>query len=105
MRNLRGTYVHRGDAVRRMARIRRTLMVGGFALAVVLGWRNSGTSEASAEPTPGIFTGLSATERMQSELDKTRGELDLANAQLARWNQVFTYSSQFRISADLAADI
>lgn len=105
MRNLRGTYVHRGDAIRRMTRIRRTLMVGGFALAVVIGWRNGGTSEASAEPNPAIFAGLSTDDRLQEELDKTRGELDLANAQLARWNRIFTYSSQYRISADLAADI
>jgi soluble lytic murein transglycosylase-like protein len=88
-----------------MARIRRSLLVGGFALAVMLGWRNSDpVVEASAEPAPRLFTG-STTERMQSELVAARGELDLANAQLARWNQVFTYSSQYRIGADLAADI
>ena len=80
-------------------------MVGGFALAVVVGWRNGGTSEASAEPNPTVFPGLSSDSRLQAELDKTRGELDLANAQLARWNRIFTYSSQYRISADLAADI
>lgn len=105
MRNLRGTYVHRGDAIRRMARIRRSLLAAGFAFAVVLGWRNAGTSEASAEPQREIFPGLSVSERMQEELDRTRGELDLANAQLARWNKVFTYSSQYQIGADLAADI
>lgn len=109
MRNLRGTYVHRGDAIRRMARIRRTLMVGGFAIAVVLGWRTARTSEAAAETTPetdgGFFAGRSAAQRIQSELDATRGELDLANAQLARWNQVFNFSSRYRIAADLAADI
>ena len=80
-------------------------MVGGFALAVVIGWRNGGTSEASAEPNPTVFPGLSSDTRLQAELDKTRGELDLANAQLARWNRIFTYSSQYRIAADLAADI
>ena len=81
-------------------------MVGGFALAVIIGWRNGGTSEASAEPNPTtVFPGLSSDTRLQAELDKTRGELDLANAQLARWNRIFTYSSQYRISADLAADI
>ena len=85
--------------------MRRILMVGGLALAVVIGWRNGGTSEAAAEPTPSIFTGLSADARLQGELDRTRGELDLANAQLARWNRIFTYSSQYHISADLAADI
>ena len=88
-----------------MARIRRGLLVGGFAIAVVLGWRNSGTEEAAAEPQPRIFPSLSVNERMQEELDRTRGELDLAKAQLERWNKVFTYSSQYRIGADLAADI
>lgn len=80
-------------------------MVGGFGLAVVLGWRNGGTAEASAEPSPDFLPGINTPDRMQAELDKTRGELDLANAQLARWNKIFTYSSQYRISADLAADI
>ena len=88
-----------------MARIRRTLMIGGFGLAVVLGWRNTGTAEAAAEPGPDVFPGVSSSERMQAELDRARGELDLANAQLARWNKIFTYSSQYRIGADLAADI
>ena len=44
-------------------------------------------------------------ERMELELNAARGELDLANAQLARWNRVFTYSSKYNIGADLAADI
>jgi soluble lytic murein transglycosylase-like protein len=80
-------------------------MVGGLALAVILGWRTGGTAEASAEPTPDFLPGINTPDRVQAELDKTRGELDLANAQLARWNKIFTYSSQYRISADLAADI
>jgi soluble lytic murein transglycosylase-like protein len=88
-----------------MARIRRGLLLGGFALAVVLGWQNAGTEEAAAEPQRQAFPSLSVNERVQEELDKTRGELDLANAQLARWNKVFSYSSQYRIGADLAADI
>jgi soluble lytic murein transglycosylase-like protein len=88
-----------------MARIRRALLVGGFGLAVVIGWRNAGTPEAAAEPNREVFPSLSVGDRMQDELDRTRGELDLANAQLARWNKVFTYSSQYRIGADLAADI
>lgn len=88
-----------------MARIRRGLLLGGFGVAVILGWQNAGTEEAAAEPQRQVFPSLSVNERVQEELDKTRGELDLANAQLARWNKVFTYSSQYRIGADLAADI
>ena len=42
---------------------------------------------------------------MRSELDATRGELDLAHMQLERWNRIYNFSTRYRISADLAASI
>lgn len=103
MRNLRGTYVHRGDAIRRQQRIKRVLLLTGFLVAATAAWSSRTPSEAAAEPT--FLAGQSAMERMETELNTARGELDLANAQLARWNRIFTYSSKYRIGADLAADV
>ena len=104
MRNLRGTYVRRGDAIRRRARIQRALLAGGAVLAAATMWSSRSPSEASAQ-TASFLEERSAMQRMELELNAARGELDLANAQLARWNRVFTYSSKYNIGADLAADI
>ena len=103
MRNLRGSYVHRGDAHRRRARIKRTLVFGGFCVSVLVAWDNKSPAEASAEPT--FFASRAEVDRMQEELNAAKGDLDLANAQLARWNRIYTFSSKYAIGADLAADI
>lgn len=104
MRNLRGTYVHRGDAIRRRSRIQRAVLAVCAVVAAVAMWGSRTPSEAAAEPTS-FLEDRSAMQRMELDLNRTRGELDLANAQLARWNRVFTYSSKYNIGADLAADI
>lgn len=79
------------------------MVFGGFAVATLAAWNSRTPSEASAKES--FLAGKSTVERMQVELNAARGELDLANAQLARWNLVFNYSSKYRIGADLAADI
>ena len=73
-------------------------------VAAVAVWSSRSPSEASAQ-TASFLEERSAMQRMELELNAARGELDLANAQLARWNRVFTYSSTYNIGADLAADI
>jgi soluble lytic murein transglycosylase-like protein len=45
------------------------------------------------------------SRRLREELDAARGELQLAQAQLDRANQILSYSSRYRITADLAASI
>ena len=72
-------------------------------MAVLCAWDNKSPAEASAQPS--FFASRSDVERMQEELNAARGDLDLANAQLARWNRIYTFSSQYGIGADLAADI
>ena len=103
MRDLRGTYVHKGDAQRRRDRVRKTLLAAGFVGAVTVAWSGRAPEEASAEPS--FFSRADEIRKVQSELDATRGELDLANAQLERWNKVYEYSSRYNIGADLATMI
>ena len=105
MRNLRGTYVHRGDRDRRRRKVRAGLLVVGFAASVGFVVRDSGPAEAKAEaPRFPVVIGSEAV-RLRTELDAARSELDLANAQLDRWHKIFGYSSTYRVAADLATSI
>lgn len=105
MRNLRGTYVHRGDRDRRRRKVRAGLLLTGFAASVGFVVRDSGPAEAKAEaPRFPVVIGSEAV-RLRTELDAARSELDLANAQLARWHNIFGYSSTYHIGADLATSI
>lgn len=105
MRNLRGTYVHRGDRDRRRRKVRTGVVLAAFAASVGYVVNDSGPAEAKAEaPRFPVVIGSEAT-RLRAELDAARGELDLANAQLDRWHKIFNFSSTYRVGADLATSI
>jgi len=106
MHALRGTYVRRGDAARRRARIRQMFVgLGVCALAAFLvASRRIPDARAGVEsPSPAIF-GF-GSQHLRDELNATKGQLDLANAQLERLNAVVGYSSRYHIGADLASAI
>jgi soluble lytic murein transglycosylase-like protein len=113
MKNLRGTYVHRGDAYRRRKRLKRTALALSFfgAAAFVVGNRNPAAPEAVAAPinSTGTSTGFKinvATDRsLAFALDSAKGELELVRAQLERAQKVIGYSSRYDIGADLAGTI
>jgi soluble lytic murein transglycosylase-like protein len=105
MRNLNGTYVHRGDNIRRIRRIRAGLLLLGFVGAVGLVARERGPAEANAEPSSLKLSLGGEARRLQAELNAAKSELDLANAQLQRWHTVFTFSTRFKVPADLAGSI
>ena len=105
MRNLRGTYVHRGDRERRRRKVRTGLLLTAFAASVGYVVNDSGPAEAKAEsPRFPVVIGSEAV-KLRAEIDAARSELDLANAQLDRWHKIFSYSSQYRVGADLATSI
>jgi soluble lytic murein transglycosylase-like protein len=104
MQRLRGTYVHRGDALRRRARIKRYLLGAGMFGVALGAWDGPGLREARAE-SAALFGAGDDLTRTRAELEAARGELDLANAQLQRWNSIYKFSSRYRIGADLAASI
>jgi soluble lytic murein transglycosylase-like protein len=109
MKNLTGTYVHRGDAYRRRRRLNRTVLALSFlgATAFVLGNRKPAAPVAEAAPVKASpFRIDVATDRSLSfALDSARGELDLVRAQLERAQKVINYSSRYQIGADLAGSI
>lgn len=110
MKNLRGTYVHRGDAHRRRTRVRQVTLAGGFlaASAFLLGNRTPATGTVEAAPvesTSSFHINLGGDRLLTARLDSMRGELDLAKAQLDRSAQIFSYSSRYKIGADMASNI
>ena len=110
MKNLRGTYVHRGDAQRRRTRVRQTVLALSFfsASAFLLGNRKPVSTDAIAAPVPAkssFHINLGSGRSLASQLDSAQGELALLHTQLDRANKIIGYSTQYRIRADLATTI
>ena len=110
MKKLRGTYVHRGDGLRRRTRVRQTVLALSFfgAVGFLVGNRNPTATEAEAalvsKHAP-FRIDLSTDKTLAFQLDSARGELDLARTQLDRANRVINYSGQYGIDAKLAGTI
>jgi soluble lytic murein transglycosylase-like protein len=109
MKTLRGTYVHRGDGQRRRNRIKRTVLALSFFAAVgfLLGNRTPAATDAEAAlVTKAPFRiDLSTDRTLATQLDSARGELELARTQLARANNIISYSTRYSIDAKLASTI
>jgi soluble lytic murein transglycosylase-like protein len=109
MKNLRGTYVHRGDAYRRRKRFKRTALALSFfgAAAFVVGNRNPTAPIAEAAPinSTGFKINVATDRSLTFALDSAKGELELVRAQLERAQKIIGYSSRYDIGADLAGTI
>lgn len=105
MRSTRSSYVHAGDALRRRARIKKYLLLGGVLGLVFAFIGSRKATEANAEPSRFSFSLGEDSRGSRAELDSMKGELDLATAQLERANKVIYYSSRYKIGADLAQAI
>jgi soluble lytic murein transglycosylase-like protein len=101
MRDLRrSSYVYRGDQARRRRRAQRILVAAGLLVFGGSAWASS-THDALAESA----TSGGEISRLRAELEASRGELDVAQAQLDRWSRIFAYSARYDVSADLAAAV
>ena len=106
MKDLRGTYVHRGDVERR----RRRLKSGALAVLLLAGtlvaaqsWRPVQADAADlgkVEPSEEVEVAI-----LQRQVEAARGELRIATAHLERWNRIFEYARRYRIASDLSAAI
>jgi hypothetical protein len=109
MRNLRGTYVHRGDAARRRKRLKRTLSAAAAAavVAIVLATRHPDTANAEvASRSSGFSIGFGrGIGELRQELDSTKGEMDLLRARYERADRIINFSTRFAIPANLATHI
>jgi transglycosylase-like protein with SLT domain len=98
MKDLRGTYVHRGDAERRRRKVRTVLLLAGLVAAADLFIRNWQPGVASAEDLgaqmpPGVASRV------------VRSEMRVAGAQIERLNRILNYSRKYNIASDLSASI
>lgn len=111
MRNLNGTYVHRGDALRRMRRIRQALAAAGSTLLIVLFLAARKTTPASAETvavadnSSSSFFSIGSSRKLRQELEATKGELSVVKAQFERADKVIQYSTRYAITAGMASEV
>src|SRR3569833_2342636 len=103
MRNLSGTYVHRGEAARRRRRAKRVALVLGFMGAAWWVIASRQTATASAEPAfasaPSGFFSNSAARKLRQQLETTKGELTLVPGQYDRAQKVMRYSTRCAVPA------
>jgi soluble lytic murein transglycosylase-like protein len=104
--------VHRAYERRELSersRLRATHMATGVGLAVLVAIlfvargapeARAAVAQASSRPLFGF-----GSRELRDQLEATKGQLDLANAQLERLNAVVHYSSQYHIGADLAGSV
>ena len=110
MRNLRGTYVHRGDAARRRRRIKQALFAGWFNRADdSLSSASRKTATANAEPAyrePSVACSrVGETRKLRDELAVGEGELSLLRAQFERADKIIQYSTKYGIPAGMAGKV
>ena len=109
MRNLRGTYVHRGDAVRRRKRMQRALFLAASVALTVVVIASRRSSTANAEPAVtdrrSTLFSIGDNRTLRAELASTQGELTLVKAQFERAEKIMQYSNQYGITAGLAAKV
>src|ERR1043165_9628993 len=108
MQNLRGTYVHRGDAIRRIRRVKQALLVLGFCVATGVIAASREPATVNAEPTPRIernafFITPGEARSLQNQLASTKGELDMMRAQFERASRIIEYSNRYDIGGAMAA--
>jgi hypothetical protein len=110
MHNLRGTYVHRGDAIRRARRVKQTLLVLGFCVATGVIAASREPATVNAEPAAksdrkAFFITPGEARKLENELSNTQGELDMVKAQFDRANRIIEYSRRYDIGAGMASSI
>ena len=97
------SYVYRGDRVRRNERVKKLLLVAGLAVSVAL-IPHERPRSAEASAFSGFSFGREAKD-LRSQLDATRGELELTQARLDRANTILGFSAKYKVDAKLASDI
>lgn len=101
MSDHRGSYSHRGAVELRARRLKRQIVGVSVCAVLLIVYQSNRPAQASAAaPDP-----MEIARKLELDLARTRGELEVAHEQLERWNSIFNYSARYRISADLASSI
>lgn len=80
------------------------VLVGALIVSSLGGWARGASADDQPAPVSGA-TMLSELRALRQELDAKQGELEVARLQLDRANAVIAYSTEYKITADLAAAI
>lgn len=109
MRNLRGTYVHRGDAARWRSQLRQALFASGSIALTVLVLASRKTTSAEAEPVANgssmSLMSMGDSRQLRSELATAKGELSLVRAQFERADKIIQYSIKYGITAGMSTNV
>ncbi|HYW50890.1 MAG TPA: hypothetical protein VE861_09800, partial [Gemmatimonadaceae bacterium] len=95
MHDLRGTYVHRGDAERLRRRVRRWIIAAGAVATAFVAGRRPVVLDARAE-TAGAASYFSSA-RVATVGDRLRAAdtARVAAQRLQRWNRIYTFSRRW----------
>jgi soluble lytic murein transglycosylase-like protein len=108
MRNLRGTYVHRGDAARKRRRLQQALFAAGSVLATIVVLESRKTTTADAAPavtgSRSLFQ-IGQSRKLRDELETAKGELTVARARYERAEKIMQYSTKYGVTAGLAGNV
>jgi len=108
MRNLRGTYVHRGDAARRRLRLKQAIFAAGSIALTTMVIASRKTSTANAAPAvteSRSFFSIGDSRKLRHELESTQGELSLVRAQFERADKIIQFSTRYGIDAGMAGTV
>jgi soluble lytic murein transglycosylase-like protein len=109
MRNLRGSYVHRGDAARRRRRAKQALFAALSVAATVAVLVARKSTPADAEPavtgSEDSFFSRSSSRKLRQELESTQGELSLIRSRYERADRIMQYSNKYGITAGMAGKV
>ena len=106
MHDLRGTYVHRGDAERLRRRFRRWIIAAGAVVAALALGRSPVVLDARAEGTRAVSTTSNAL-RVATVADRLMAADTARRAaqRLQRWNKIYTMSKRWMVDTELARAI
>lgn len=80
-------------------------MLAGVLTAGTTAARNWEPAVATATPIAANTASVAEVQRLRSQIERARGDLRLASAQLERWNRIFHFSHKYKIPADMAGAI
>lgn len=109
MRNLRGTYVHRGDAARLRRRIKQAAFAAGSIALTTIVIASRKTTPANAEPAVTVarasMFSFGDSRKLRDELLSAKGELSIVRSQFERADKIIQYSTKYGIPAGLAGKV
>lgn len=105
MHDLRGTYVHRGDAERLRRRFRHWIIAGGVVVAALAIGRRPVVQDARAETARGTASMSIARAATVGDRLRAAETARKATQRLQRWNRIYGFSRRWMVDTELARAI